>query len=1691
MSNNLGALARVTALLIAATFLGCGSAGAPVFGLDSIGFETTAVPGGGAGQLYNVLVELAADGEAAMPEKFFVESGVLPMGVRLVADRVDADLDGLPDPGEALTGHARLIGFPRETGSFQFTLKAVSTGGTANPDQPDLVALQGFTLTIGEGRVTIVSPTAAEGTTDPALPAFPSVIPFVNPANPQGFYSFTWQVAGGSNANVSTVYMPRELELSIFDTLAADLSEDTDEAPTTGNKFETDFSDGGWFALQLGNDRVQVGGFQSPRGVVGTITNLDPDWFQPDGAEESSRRDLGDSDQLGDDDSTLGTDDPIVFADYFDSSYVDTDPNASPRAKYPFKASQYFNAFFLPFTEGVDVTPLRFRIIVESIDTHNTPLVKTDDVIARKAYVVQVQIPSIRFETFVLPEGTAGVDYNEFVAASGGVPPLSFELEYVDETPGDGATLASELEMAEVGLAMDPDTGQFFGVPRVSGDVDVTVRVYAARMNPDQSSAGKIPTGGDFEFDGTIIPGGKPGRHRTFALDVNLPEPLMVVNDKLAAGTDGDDYPGDRLFGTGGVATLRPDPVGFAGTYPTATALRNYGFSASYVRDASYGDDADTVDPDRELPNMLELDGDPQSTTNGTISGIAYDRGFHEVTVEITDAYLGDATAPDPGEARTVPKTLALSIGPDKAVYMRGVQSGEGAGEPTGLLDASAAMTEPRMVPMFLEAGLFEAGSGGAPSLFAGSTLPATIDLLPVMLTNGGSDEHIEKQQPSVSGFWPAESNKLASFFYYFYGQADQAWKHLQQETTWIQTPTPDHRRIYLWGETKIKRYSSSSTTHANYKRYQQFDLTGKRGVLIQNPVTGEFWVPAIVDNAKDDVDGATFGAEYVLDCAGLSPTNSIFGYVYAGGERYYHYASHMSGTREARLQGLGSYLEAGSSAYNGIAPQGRTAISVAASADGIWAATVLPGGNTQKLLLWRTDRSPIPTAILNRANVTPVDGVDVDGSALTGNAARACVVDLGGQVAGSKLIASNPRYLLPDSLMFVRDGLLFLMEQHLDYVFGMSLVDGHLSSKHVNTRSTPNGFGRSANSVRGMYIPDQDVFRGVNGGQGSMVQFAFVGNRPAAGEEGPDKVAFIAGDNLRFFAFNDYNSTYTNLSSDFSGNMRRGYAVSGNRQKSLLFLETSTGATGLDLDDSTLKDLTGSDSRIHGDLLPPGRPGEELDFMAVSPDGKYVAVVRDYYSDGPLQSTYYGLNPTFHTATTSTTTGTSYYRTSDDLLLISTEDEDLDDQSGHQSVLFLGTGNNSQSFSGTPSANGATYAGAAPRLNAAGRRICGLTFSEDGETLLFRYSGDDSYNPKYFGSAYQYMINMSTTAPITHSTIYSAAATVSIRFHFRDKSGDPKIDFTSSSAAANFLKNNLAGLQSSGVSGFGPSSGTFTNTSARFSGGTQQQFFSTFKSPNGKFLYMVSDQINGRNYLVGFNISNDEINGHKTYEGFTHDPGVGFEQWDCNAWNYSNRMAAVPGGVTDPASGRDGAGIVFIIGSDASAGTASATDLEVYVFDANIGGDLIPLTSDVTDGTSNAINHLAVSADGNILVGQRAKTTSNSGNSRAILNSRNDLFAVTNVHAVLAGAAPNAFFVSEGMSHGSTVAFIGEGKGPQALVFSSGDSGNDNRTWDERTLKIAVLQPGATFEVLDGTRSHYVVLSGGRKTDDIATNEN
>ncbi|MCI0636599.1 MAG: hypothetical protein L0206_22170, partial [Actinobacteria bacterium] len=362
---------------------------------------------------------------------------------------------------------------------------------------------------------------------------------------------------------------------------------------------------------------------------------------------------------------------------------------------------------------------------------------------------------------------------------------------------------------------------------------------------------------------------------------------------------------------------------------------------------------------------------------------------------------------------------------------------------------------------------------------------------------------------------------------------------------------------------------------------------------------------------------------------------------------------------------------------------------------------------------------------------------------------------------------------------------------------------------------------------------------------------------------------------------------------------------------------------------------------------------------------------------------------------------------------------------------------------------------------------------------LIFNYSGasSGSVTPTYGQNSQP---GWGPINPTTTGT-FGGGVQISIRLTFRDSSDAP-VDFASTTN----IKNTFTGL--TGVSTFAPTAAPFSTVTSA------QNLWATFKSDDGRFLYYISDQISpstafstaNRNFMVGFNTTSAAINGRDPFTPFSpHATTIGFEQFDCNSWSYEMRFKSVPGGVFF--SGRDGAGILCVIASDASAGAGSPTDLEVYVMDTNIGSDLTALTSAVTTGTANAINHLTMSSDGNLLCGQIAKTAANSNGSRAVLNSNTDLFIVTNLHGVLAGAAPVAFLVSQAQSHGASVAFVGEGTtgGPQALIFSSGASGSSNTTWSTRTLKSVPLSAGALPTVLDSTQSHTVVLAGGRKLND------
>jgi hypothetical protein len=1744
------------AVVFALSVCGCGDSKPFSASVQSISFLTETVPPADAGRLYNVVVAFASEGGAALPDRFELVAGVLPAGVTLDRDREDVDLDGLPDEDGDYTGNARLLGVPRQRGSYSFTIKAISTGdggATPNPAQPDLAVTQPFSVNVGEGTIAILTPTAQEGTSDPAVPAFPAVVSFVNPANPEAFFSFPFLIAGGSNNNLATIYGPREWELSAFDVSvdpsdASTLRVDVDEssvpgAPANLSKFEQNFADGGVFVLQAGQQKVQLGGFQSPRGPVredgpdagddiGTadpafMASLLPDWFQEAGTPKNSRRDFADTQNLSGGDNTLGTDLPVIFTDYFDPGYESTTPPFA--AKYPFTQDQYLNAFFVPYTAGVNLTPLSYRLIVEAVDTRGTPTNKLDDVIARKAYVVQVQIPDITVDTILLPAGQAGVLYTAQIAISGGVPPLFTDLEWVDGNNDLMATSGDPLTKDLFGVELDPRTWMFIGAPRAAApdtvpatttpdgpSVELTVRAWAQVMNPTQTGPALVPTGNAGERDGLLDPDGggpapaKSGRHHTYQVNFALPTAPSISNASLRAGIDGQAYPGDRIVGTGGVPLLAPYPPGFfdmapGATYPSATAQRAYRWSSTYAQDLSFdpplGPGKNPAAPG--LPNTLTLVETETLATNGNITGTPFDRGFHPVQFTGLDFYVGNvATVPPSATAyQTVfQRTLALSISPDQAGYLRGVQASEGTGGvATGLLDSTAQMAEVRMTPIMLAAGLFSVDTGKTPVRFAG--LPTQFDTLPVLLVNGGSDNHNRMSIPQIRGYWPAEQNKETQWYYYAGLGADQAWKHLQQEFTWIQSPDANHTRVFMWAEAPTILSYNSSTWN---QRFQQLDFTKKRGVMILNPRTGRVHVPAILNPAADADHGVLFGAEFVTGGRNTASTGS-YNYIESGlyMKYYYYNVRDSQHDRQAHLHGGSTYLQTYSSTnvqspggyyMNSI---GRTATSVAMSMDGKWCATAIVGAPTQTILLWRTDNQPIPAAILGLTYAEGVPGMDEDGVTAFSN--RAVLLKVGGQSASGTVITSNQRYLLPDSIMFVENGILFLNETQLDRVFGVSLIDGHLSSISINAaRAQVNGagVGPTVSATAGQFIPDNDCQVGCVAPQTVGTQYSFAGNKTAAGEEGPNKVAFVAGAAGVTGAYGYLMGGFRGALSDLTpatSYPRQGYASAANADMSLYYMALSTtGATGLEVSASTLRDLTGNDPDVTGDLLTPGRFGEELDRLVLSDDGNYVAVVREqmaggtgsgvgYGVGGYMPSSLYGYYGSFAGyypyILTSTTGQYDHWFPTQDLLVVSTDGSDMHSgTSGTQHVLFLGTGQQYTSAKGGMP----TYAVQQPHLNAEGRRIHSLQFAPDGRRLIINYAGGTYYNP---ASGYGTGTNWQPFNP--SYTSYGVGDEISLSFAFRTSAGGP-VDFTSGSN----ITNNLSGL--TGTSSIGQTTTPIGETTA------QQCFWATFRSENGNFLYYISDQIDAnlsflaanRNHMVGFNITAAAINGRNPFTPFsTHPATVGFEQFDCNAWSYENRFAASPGGIAS-GTGQDAKGILCVIGSDASAGAGTATDLEVYVMNTNLGTNLTVLTSAVTTGTANAINHLYLSADGNVLAGQISRTAASSAGSRAVLNSNNDLFVVRNIQAVLGGAAPSAFIVSAAQSHGATVAFVGDGTsaGPQAIVFSAAPSSSSNTSWATRTLKAAPIAPGAVPTVLDSTTSHYAVLSGGRKLNDNAT---
>jgi hypothetical protein len=1705
-----------------------------VVNADAIAFQTTAIPDAGAGEYYDTIIYFTTSGNAALPDTFNVLVGELPDGMSLIADREDNDGDGQPDPDGALTGNARLIGYPRVTRDgipYDFVVKAISTGKLSTtpqpPGAPALATEQSFSIKVAEGTVNILNPTAEEGSSDPAVPAFPEIINFVNPANPQAFFSFAFETAGGSGNNVLVVYLPRELELSVFDTLASKnpdgstkLEEDTLETDETNDPFGVYFSDGGVFNIQAGNKKVQIGGFQSPRGAVGKIDPLDADWFQRSpgagGPDINSQRFFGDT-RFPAGDTSLGTQLPVLFSNYFSDRYEGTNlgwtaPDSQPdlkRRKYPFVLGEYANAFFQPPNS---LSALRYNAIVEAIDTRGTPS-KLDDVISRRAYIVQVKIPEIAIDSVFIDGGTAGVDYNVFVGASGGVPPLKFDLEWVDEIDDAAATLSgtfpegysgpdSLLTKDLFGVDIDPDMGSFYGRPRASGFVDLTVRVYAAVMSPSQNppdgtSWFLTPTvdveGRQSELAGFHPVTQKAGIHKTFKVEMLMPSLPAVLNSSLDPGVDGNSYRASDgsgnviLKGIGGVPSLVPYPVDFGSNYP-ANPTVSYEWASTYDQDKSYANPQKGVPG---LPNALTLDGDIESATNGEIKGTALDRGFHPVYIVQRDRYVGNTSASTPpidGVARIqeAQTPMGLSISPDTALYMRGLQSTEGSGGvASGLLDATGAVAEGRMVPLFLQAQMFRATTGETTTETL-KGLPPKADILPVGIANGGSRVNLDKSQTTIQGFWPAEAGKEVDWYYY----GNRAFRHNQHEMTWLQIPNKEQTRVFMWGETLIKKWQN--TTAGMYsRRYQKFVDTGSRGILIVEPRTGNFWIPATFSNTADDSDGSSFGSEFVQARPGSGyghPRASYRGFYYYTAYDYADYDLHGSG-------GLGNYIEnlstssassTGWYAYD----MGRGGVSVAVSDDGLWCATAMPGGDQQKIAIWRTDGKAIDADhnLFANGTVTGVDGIDADGNDLVNSAG---IIDLGGNEATANDI-------LPDSLKFVEGGLIFsrytegtsTASYSMNKIFGFSLKTGALSEINIQTaRQNLPGIssGPALNGTqRCRYIPDQDQIRGVMASPCYLSQWAWAGNKAEEGETGPNAIAFTAG--TVFYA------ERPNWTSAID---REGFYVEGNRNMSLFFMEVDgTGSDGLDLSTAKITDLTGNDSDIYGDLLTPGRPGEMMDFLKVSGDGKYVAVVRDWTTVDASSFSFYNQHPTFAHYYYSSSYETS--TPSHDVLLFGTPIQraadanggDLDtNKSGVQHVLFVGQRANNVDGGSGPGAYMPAYASANNLINAQFRKITGLDFSEDNTKLFFEYAGHETYPVLCSGYVYGWYVNPTGLS----TTYYYQVGTMMIaEFDFRkvdaSTGNDTPIDFSSSG----LIKNPMKGLKStngSTIAAVGPTGSSFGSTNPS----SKQLFWARFRSPNGAFLYYVSDSLGGPAHMFGINMTNETIvspegKDRDPYVAFAlHSSTVQFEQFECNSFNYESRFAAVPAGTTlgSGPNARDGDGIIFVIASDASSKSAPEADLEVYVFDANKGGELKVLTSDVTTGTINAINNLYVSMDANTLAGQRATTTS-SRDSRTVLTSQTDLFVVTNVHDVLRGATPNAFILSEKASHGSSVAFVGEGTatGAQAIIYSYATT-TGNASWDDRQLFVSVLAPSAGRTALDQVKSHYVVLAGGRKLND------
>jgi hypothetical protein len=614
--------------------------------------------------------------------------------------------------------------------------------------------------------------------------------------------------------------------------------------------------------------------------------------------------------------------------------------------------------------------------------------------------------------------------------------------------------------------------------------------------------------------------------------------------------------------------------------------------------------------------------------------------------------------------------------------------------------------------------------------------------------------------------------------------------------------PNEEQTRVFLWGETVIRSYNSPTSTPSpslgsRSQRFQQYEATGDRGILIVNPGTGEYWMPARLDN-NSSAHGVTFGAEYTQAQQDLA---FYEGRSYAG---HYYYSDDPFHMWMAHSHSLGVYIEdhgSGTTSANGwqANSMGRTAVSVAASADGLWCATALLQGDAQKILIWRTDGATIDGAITGQDHVTGINGADKNGAAIANSAA---IINVGGD-------SNNANDLLPDSLMFVEGGLVYLRytdasttDYSLNMIYGFNLVDGTLSETDINnagavvSSESPGKHDWSSRMNRyGIFIPDQDTGYGNCAQTSSGSQYAFTGNQPDAGATGPNALAFIAGDNINL-----------RRNTRSAAIAREGFEVRANKAKSVFFMEINGDADtdGLDLATSRITDLSGADSRIYGDYLPPGRRGEGREWLKMSNDGRFLAAVRDW--DVRVNSSFYG-SDTVGSGYYYNSSSTVYSRTSDDLLVFSTPiahaDGDIDmdsDKDDDQHVLFIGTNTSTTNATAGSTPSMPTYASAINMINGPTRKVSGLEFSEDGSTLLFDYTGDAWTKAKASGYLYGWGFNAGNIG--TSTTYYNnIGLQMAVRFRFRDENTGGAIDITDGNTKA-ISSNLLEGVTGHGLVG-------------------------------------------------------------------------------------------------------------------------------------------------------------------------------------------------------------------------------------------------------------------------------------------------